>query len=44
MGGYFRDAATTGGGGGTGAVESDIDGALVLAADGGDGVDMMMLI
>ena len=35
-------AATTGGG--DEAVESDIDGALVVVVDGGDGADMMMLI
>ena len=35
-------AAATGGG--DEAVESDIDGALGVVADGGDGADMMMLI
>ena len=35
-------AAATGGG--DEAVESDIDGALVVVVDGGDGADMMMLI
>jgi hypothetical protein len=49
VGGYFRDAAATAStatatGGGDEAVESDIDGSLVVVADGGDGADMMMLM
>ena len=44
VGGYFRDASTaTATGGGDEAVQSDIDGALVVVADGGDtgSADMM---
>ena len=46
VGGYFRDAAATTASTATAtgdeAVESDIDGALVVVAVGGDGADMMM--
>ena len=45
VGGYFRDAAATASKAtatGDEAVESDIDGALVVVAVGGDGADMMM--
>ena len=48
VGGYFRVTAATAsraaatGGGDDEAVESDIDGALVVVAVGGDGADMMM--